>query len=242
MKINLTGYLSGARDDRDEQFGLAPPDYDLPAKVDYRNLMLPVEHQDGSNACVGFAGSAVCEYWEWKKTGYRVNLSATMGYHKAKECDEYQGVDYEGTSIRGFCKAVAKYGICEDKFWMFGKTPQEGYQKNALQRNEIVYRNLALNKSLLIPTIKRALHEYAPVVVGLWVYRNWTEVKDDGHIPEGGEQKTGGHAMVIVGYQEDEFILRNSWGINWGENGYGYFSKEYLEQNCDSAWLIQDFS
>ena len=30
----------------------------------------------------------------------------------------------------------------------------------------------------------------------------------------------GGHAMTVVGYNEEGFIIRNTWGINWGDKGY----------------------
>lgn len=37
------------------------------------------------------------------------------------------------------------------------------------------------------------------------------------------EEHQGGHAMCIVGYTKEGFILRNSWGRNWGDNGYCIF-------------------
>ncbi|KAJ4824427.1 hypothetical protein Tsubulata_032613 [Turnera subulata] len=44
--------------------------------------------------------------------------------------------------------------------------------------------------------------------------------------PKPGEKNRGLHAVTIVGYGRDEFLrpywkCRNSWGPNWGENGYG---------------------
>lgn len=35
----------------------------------------------------------------------------------------------------------------------------------------------------------------------------------------------GGHAVAIVGYQSDYWIVRNSWASSWGQNGYFYFAK-----------------
>ena len=34
----------------------------------------------------------------------------------------------------------------------------------------------------------------------------------------------GGHAMTVVGYTEDSFIIRNSWGDLWGDKGYCYYN------------------
>lgn len=40
-------------------------------------------------------------------------------------------------------------------------------------------------------------------------------------------QLNGGHAVTIVGYDEDGFIIKNSWGENWGDKGYGWISFDY---------------
>jgi C1A family cysteine protease len=33
------------------------------------------------------------------------------------------------------------------------------------------------------------------------------------------------HAVALVGYTSDYYILRNSWGVTWGQNGYMYIGK-----------------
>jgi hypothetical protein len=39
----------------------------------------------------------------------------------------------------------------------------------------------------------------------------------------------GGHAVCIVGYRDDgRFIVRNSWGTTWGDNGFGYLHPDYI--------------
>ncbi|MBS1744636.1 MAG: hypothetical protein JST21_00555 [Bacteroidetes bacterium] len=37
----------------------------------------------------------------------------------------------------------------------------------------------------------------------------------------------GGHAVTIVGYDNDGFLIKNSWGDDWGDKGYGWVSFEY---------------
>ncbi|WP_323756063.1 C1 family peptidase [Roseivirga sp.] len=37
----------------------------------------------------------------------------------------------------------------------------------------------------------------------------------------------GGHEVVIVGFDKDGFILKNSWGTDWGDGGYFYVSNEF---------------
>lgn len=48
----------------------------------------------------------------------------------------------------------------------------------------------------------------------------------------------GGHAVTIVGYNKDGFIIRNSWGTDWADDGHCVISYEEFMQNCFEAWTI----
>lgn len=53
------------------------------------------------------------------------------------------------------------------------------------------------------------------------------------------ESARGGHAVALVGYTSEYFIVRNSWGTAWGDNGYGYASKMYAEAAFTEAYGIE---
>ena len=48
----------------------------------------------------------------------------------------------------------------------------------------------------------------------------------------------GGHAVTIVGYTKDYFIIRNSWGTEYGDKGYAYASNDYMKAGCCEAYGI----
>lgn len=62
-------------------------------------------------------------------------------------------------------------------------------------------------------------------------------------MPRDGEQVLGGHAVVAVGYDDDDrvFISRNSWGDGWGDAGYFYMPYAYLldDNLSDDFWTIR---
>lgn len=46
------------------------------------------------------------------------------------------------------------------------------------------------------------------------------------------------HAVILVGYTKDYWIIRNSWGTGWGENGHMRLKKN---QTGNNACRIENF-
>ena len=83
---------------------------------------------------------------------------------------------------------------------------------------------------------KRSLCENGPCFIVLPVY-NYT--KEFWKETEKNNKRIGFHAIVLVGYNEEGFIVRNSWGLKWGESGYGIY--KYEDWGCHSEiWSIVD--
>ncbi|MDD4005301.1 MAG: C1 family peptidase [Elusimicrobiaceae bacterium] len=72
-----------------------------------------------------------------------------------------------------------------------------------------------------VNAIKTALNKYGPLPTGYLVYEDFLNYKSGIYTYTTGERK-GGHAVLIVGYNDAEkyFIVKNSWGPSWGENGF----------------------
>jgi len=82
---------------------------------------------------------------------------------------------------------------------------------------------------------------------GFTVYSSIPPVGDGkGEIPfpERGDSVEGGHAVVAIGYDDKKVIgkytgaimIRNSWGVKWGDHGYGWLPYAYI-----TAGLAVDF-
>ena len=84
-----------------------------------------------------------------------------------------------------------------------------------------------------------------PFVFGFTVYESFESpvVKRTGvaNMPKKGESVLGGHAVLAVGYnlKEKRFLVRNSWGKQWGKEGYFTMPFEYLETLAADFWTIR---
>ncbi len=72
-----------------------------------------------------------------------------------------------------------------------------------------------------VEALKTAVYARGPVNTAYMVYADFSKYRGGVYeYTSGGLQ--GGHGVVIVGYDDNQqcFIVKNSWGKNWGENGY----------------------
>jgi C1A family cysteine protease len=89
-----------------------------------------------------------------------------------------------------------------------------------------------------ISNVKKALIEYGPLITGFTVYEDFSSYTSGIYEHVYGDVR-GGHAITIVGYDDNEecWICKNSWGRNWGE--HGYFRIKYGE--CGIATTMNTF-
>jgi C1A family cysteine protease len=91
-----------------------------------------------------------------------------------------------------------------------------------------------------LTTLKSCLALALPFAFGFDVYESFESrsVAVSGILPtpKAGERQLGGHAVLAVGYSDarQAFIVRNSWGAGWGQEGYFWFPYK-LMTNTDFA-------
>ncbi|MFH1824177.1 MAG: C1 family peptidase [Candidatus Firestonebacteria bacterium] len=238
------GYKKDKVDHRDLPMAIVLPPIKLPDFIDYTNKMSPVGNQGDEGTCVAFASvDGVKEYQEKKERNKYIDLSVRYVYWCCKRIDGMP--NEEGTHPRVAMKVLQKYGVPPEKYWPY-KPHQTDKPKKNIDKIAKPFKILAYARLNSVLEMKRSLVINGPFLVGVVVFDNWMteKVANTGFIsfPRKKNKQIGGHAICIVGYNENKslFKFKNSWSEEWGDKGYGYLSYKYIEKFCMDAWSATD--
>lgn len=212
----------------------------LPASVDLRKPWWSINDQGSTGSCVGWAtADGVMRYLlvNANLLSKTKLLSPRFVWMASKETDEYTSrpetfIEGAGTSLKAAMDIVRKYGNVLDNELPFNVQTlmyagnENTFYASASTRKVANYFNLGKD----LNQWKSWLAANGPILVGLNVDATWdnaaaTAGRLDAFVPN---STRGGHAVCVVGYTADRFILRNSWGMAWGDKGFGYATAAYI--------------
>lgn len=215
----------------------------LRENVDLRQWTSPVEEQLNLGSCTGQAIVGAYELLlNQKYPDLYTDLSRLFVYYNARQIEGYIDEDV-GAYVRNGVKAVALYGVCAEVFWpydieKFNRTPNKiSYIDANTRRLNGYYRITSIDGIL------DAINNDKPVVAGIHIYNGFYNLTKSNNIlemPGINEEPIGGHAMCIVGYDLPNrlFIVRNSFGIDWGDKGYCLVPFEYVINDFVDCWTF----
>lgn len=223
----------------------------LPVSVDLRPQMPPIYDQGQLGSCTANSIAGGVQFLRGKQGLAPYNPSRLFIYYQERLDDGDVQVD-GGSSIRESCKAVANYGAPPEADWAYNislfaqKPPDRAYQ-DATQCKVTQYLSVAQDAT----TMKQCLAAGFPIHVGFTVYTSFESqaVAQSGIVPmptKTGEKVLGGHAVMVVGYDDSQqvWICRNSWGTGWGHAGYFTFPYAYLlnPQLSSDFWTLRQLN
>jgi C1A family cysteine protease len=180
----------------------------------------PVEYQADLGACAAFSSGAVAELLNTKELKRPVILSEQFIYNEAKKIDG--APDEEGTYLRAVLSVLKHVGVCEESF-----LPYESKYPPSKEAGMDAFTNAAKYKiksyASVLPELtqmKQAIVQKGPLLTGINVYENFETIDDKGIASSPSGALKGQHAIPILGYDELGFIIKNSWSIYWGKDGY----------------------
>jgi C1A family cysteine protease len=243
-KFNLN-WQPDLPDQRDIKYDPGLKKFGLSKRIDLRGICPPIYNQGSLGSCVYQTAAAQLQIVQ-VRTGYEEYMPSRLFMYYCARVRQNSVNRDSGSSIRMSMKVMASDGACDESMWKYNtkqyKTKPPANAFNAAKKHTIdEYQRVEQTPD----DIRAALHGGFPVSFGFTVYKSFNSVGKNGivPIPEKNEKVLGGHAVLIVGYEDakQQFLVRNSWGEGWGENGYCYFSYGHIlnKQLCSDFWVVQ---
>ena len=213
----------------------------LPGTVDLRRNMPPVYNQQHLNSCSANAIGAAL-WFDARRHHPRVPSPSRLFIYYHERVIEHVVKFNAAVSLRNGYKTVASVGVCSEQHWPYDirryrRKPTPACFTAAAHHKAIDYSRLPQT----LKHMRACLAEGHPFVMAIAVHKTFKSklVKRTGviSVPNRLDPLLGGHAVLVVGYEEDSrhFIVRNSWGTGWGDRGYCYLPYHYM-LNTDLAW------
>lgn len=248
-----TGFLKDPVDPRDIPLEI-PPEHrtpgapSLPPSVDLSDAYPPCLNQGASNSCTSnaLANALLYALRLYSADGGAVPQSRLFIYWNGRVLTGSQGQD-AGLNIRDAMKSVAKFNSVPETAWPFEPPekrvllePSPEAKKLAALPDEFQYRSVPQDEA----SVKSALAQGCPVVLGILLLDSFYGVGKTGTFEMTGNY-VGWHAVGIVGYDDStrRFKLQNSWGSDWGANGFFYLPYAYVldPSTASDLWAVQLF-
>lgn len=218
--------------------------------VDLRPYCSTIENQWELGSCVGNAICNAFELLENVQTGKYTDLSRLFVYWNARN-EHGATMEDNGTFISLAMGTVAKEGICDESLWKYDTSkvflrPDWNAYRVARAHRFASYHSLeAWDEDSLLSAIKECLRAKHPVVFGTQVYESIKGCTGLIQMPGKNDPALGGHALLIVGFDDEQnlLIVKNSWGLGWGQDGYGFMPYSYLlaaganDFWCPTLWV-----
>ncbi|NCI52121.1 cysteine protease [Sediminibacterium roseum] len=226
-------------------------------KVDLRKWCSPIEDQGSIGSCTAHATIGLYEYFERRAFGKHIDGSRLFQYKATRNLLRKTGDD--GAYLRTAMAALVLFGVVPEKYWpydeeKFNEEPSAFLYSYAQSYQAISYYRLdcpGVTRKELLEAIKDHMRNGFPSVFGFTCYTSLHQA-DHGKIPfpDKKEDTDGGHAVMAVGYDDQmkvknpnngetttgAILIRNSWGADWGEGGYGWLPYDYVIKGLAEDW------
>lgn len=226
----------------------------------------PVRDQGYLGSCTGMALATTIDILQRRQDARdptndeRIDpppVSARMLYEMGRAFDEHSDDDLGGSSLRGVIQGFFHNGVCREIAELDSPSDVLPLEwrftiDRAKDASKVRLGAYARLEHVLLD-YHSALNEVSAIVVSTFIHAGWnlggTLLSEDdtrcGRISwDGTQQPLGGHAVVIVGYDERGFLVRNSWGEGWscwlGQHaGVAHWSYDDWQNHVMDAWVIR---
>ncbi len=229
-----------------------------PPSKDLRASWWPIGNQGSTGSCVGWAAADSVVRYAFATAGRipmakDAKLSVRFTWMASKETDEFTSrptsfIESDGTSLKAALDIARRYGSVRSDVLPFDPPDLYGgsagaFYTLAAQLRITSYVTLrpvsGITAAALVKLWKAWIANGGAILTRLDVDQTWDDVGTDGKLNTYKPATTrGGHAVALVGYTPDRFIVRNSWGTGWGDKGFAYASNAYAVAAFSEAYGV----
>jgi hypothetical protein len=245
-----TNIVPDRPDERDFVWEPADDSAEVPDRVDPAGTSVVggTWHQRGEE-CTGFALAAIANYRIRRHHDDPAlpSVSRRMLYESAQLHDDE---DFEeGSTLRGALRGWRRTGVALDELWPYDPDDEHGDKHGALtlarlldarHRPLISYRRIVHTD---VDRMRRALAEGHALFASARIHVGWYRL----FLPDApprierrpDDAEKGGHAFVIAGYDRDGFWVHNSWGPEWGADGFALLPYDEWVTDGHDTWVAE---
>lgn len=246
-----TEIVPDAPDRRDLFWEPADESVAAPDRVDpdgYQRLVGVTWHQRGQE-CTGFALAAIANFQIRRHHDDPAlpSVSRRMLYESAQLHDDE---DFEkGSTLRGAVRGWRRTGVALDDLWPYDPDDEHGDKHGTLTLARLLdarHRPLTSYRRIMhadVDRMRRALAEghalFAAAHIHVGWYRLFVPDAPSRIVRRPDDAEKGGHAFVIVGYDHDGFWVHNSWGPEWGTEGFALLPYDEWVTDGHDTWVAE---
>lgn len=237
----------------------------LPTIISLAEHFSHIDNQGDIGSCTAHAATGIVEYFQRKAFGKHMEGSRRFVYKVTRNLMQETGDT--GAYLRNAMGALVMFGVPDEKYFPYTDAKEKlneepsafvyGMADNFEALEYFCHDPLGARKSgsEVLSSVKTYIAAGIPSMFGFYGFPSFGSTNTKGGIPFPGnrEKAQWGHAIVACGYDDTKKVnntqtgmstigalqIRNSWGKEWGNKGYGWLPYDYVTSKlADDFWSL----